>query len=255
MAGKVCRDCFMQKVIFELKLIWTLSNSAEFHKLGEYSLGWCSHIMSASCPGNKPPRGCQSVSLCHGSAVEHCHIIFIHCRHFILKWLRLWQVIDCVLSCLQALQRILTRNEDCGLCGIRRLLLHSQYLQPPMTLSTCIKHVSIVLRQRGKNPNLSINVTEGRPQSQQISTLKKNPTQFWLSHAVLILLTSKHPSLITPLLLSSPSLSLSGCLYLSSHPPWCFSPSLQSMWLLRCLSICSPRQAQRAGATLWLLGQ
>lgn len=85
-------------------------------------------------------------------------------------------------------------------------------------------------------------------QSQQISTLKKL-VLFPPSHAVLILLTSKHLSLITPLLLSSPFF-LSGCLYLSSHPPWCFSPSLQSMWLLRCLSICSPRQAQCAGATL-----
>lgn len=31
-------------------------------------------------------------------------------------------------------------------------------------------------------------------------------------------------SLITPLLLLSPALSLAGCLYLSSHPPWCFFP-------------------------------
>lgn len=43
-------------------------------------------------------------------------------------------------------------------------------------------------------------------------------------HAVLIVRTCKHLSLITPLLLLSPALSLAGCLYLSSHPPWCFFP-------------------------------
>lgn len=99
-----------------------------------------------------------------------------------------------------------------------------------------------------KKLNSSFNVTDLEKKLHSITSVIVAQTS--LSHAVLILLTSKHPSLITPLLITSPSLSLSGCLYLSSHPPWCFSPSLQSMWLLRCLSICSPRQAQRAGATL-----
>lgn len=104
------------------------------------------------------------------------------------------------------------------------------------------------------------------PQSQQMSTFKKPlsylcycSTKLSSLSASLMLyrfLLLPNISLLSHLSsFSSPSLSLSGCLYLSSHPPWCFSPSLQSMWLLRCLSICSPRQAQRAGATLWLLGQ
>lgn len=72
---------------------------------------------------------------------------------------------------------------------------------------------------------------------------------YWLCVLANISLLS-HLSSSSPPLFLSPAVSI----YLPI-PLGVFSPSLQSMWLLRCLSICSPRQAQCAGATLWLLGQ
>lgn len=106
-----------------------------------------------------------------------------------------------------------------------------------------VQNLSIVIKGRSSiTANFHIEKKKKKTQSLPSFSLSVMLYQFFVLANISLL---SHLSL-----LHSPSLSLAGCLYLSSHPPWCFSPSLQSMWLLRCLSICSPRQAQRAGATL-----
>lgn len=101
-----------------------------------------------------------------------------------------------------------------------------------------------------KGETRSVNCVIVAPTSLFFSLCHAAPISSCLQTSLSLSLSYHHPTSRT-----SPPLSPADCLYLSSHPPWCFSPSLESMWLLRCLSICSPRQAQRAGATLWLLCQ
>lgn len=151
---------------------------------------------------------------------------------------------------------------------------------PPPTFS-----LYTICRFSARENHKKFTLTTGSECESSARTLDEAPNSgwtYWVSSRVtaqspqpVLLLQHRLPSFSLPVMLywlcilanisllshlssssSSPPLSLAGCLYLSSHPPWCFfSPSLQSMWLLRCLSICSPRQAQCAGATLWLLGQ
>lgn len=204
----------------------------------------------------------QEVSLCHDSARKHCPYYIHTLQSFHTKMTVTLSDVHLTLLYKAFLNR--ARTVDFVHCGrVRRWPSRSQYRQGEMkTVTNYSFNVHIACECGTKREQKKIQTypsmsPRADTQSLHISTLKKHSDTsvivaltFSLSHAVQILLTSKHLSLITPLLLSSPSLSLSGCLYLSSHPPWCFSPSLQSMWLLRCLSICSPRQAQRAGATL-----
>lgn len=120
---------------------------------------------------------------------------------------------------------------------------------------TCPKNLSIVMTGRC-SITANVHIKRRNTLSQLCYCSADFPLFLPLSCCTdFLVLANISLSLITPTPPQSPSLSPADCLYLSSHPPWCFSPSLQSMWLLRCLSICSPRQAQRAGATLWLLGQ
>lgn len=181
--------------------------------------------MSASCPGNKPHCGCQQVPLCHGWTGQHCQYYIHTLEMFHTK-----------------VTNFLEDSDLIWLLDITMHFSHKMRTVPSWQGDTASRPVwtgegvtmvtdCFFNMQRAEMSEYILQCCRADPQQQQCPHLKKTElvviaslTSLFLSHAVLILLTSKHLPLITPLLLFLP-LSFSLRLSLSIFPsPLVFFP-------------------------------